>query len=140
MKQNEPIVKVMSEDVVTCRPIDKFSEVKTLIESSGVRHLPVVEGKKLVGVLSRLDVLKASFSNAYATEGADSDAMLDKKVTAKDLMTKDIVSLKDTDTVKHAAKLLASNSFHSLPVLNAGGDLVGVVTTTDLIQYLLDQY
>jgi len=141
MKQNESVYKIMSTDITSCRPIDKFSHIKSLMDSSCARHLPVLEGSKLVGIISRLDVLKVEFSSAFNTSDNDNcNMMLDSKVDARSIMTKEIITLNENDTIKTAAKIFASHSFHSLPVVNSNGDLMGMISTTDIIQYLLDQY
>lgn len=139
MKQNESIKKIMSTDLVTVTPVQKFSEVKKIMESNSVRHLPVVEGKKLVGIISRMDIVKASFSSEFATD-KQSDATLDHVAKITDIMTKNVIKLRDTDTIKHAVRLFVQETFHSLPVVNDHDELVGIVSTSDLIQYLLDQY
>lgn len=139
MKQNESIHKIMSTDLVTATPSHKFSEIKEIMESNGIRHLPIVEGRKLIGIISRLDILKASFSSAFVTEN-EADPMLDHTLKITDLMTQDVITLKDTDTVKHAVRVMTQHSFHSLPVINDRDELVGIISTADLLQYLLDQY
>jgi CBS domain-containing protein len=54
-------------------------------------------------------------------------------------MKKDPVTLPETGTIREAAEILAKSEFHSLPIVN-GGKVVGMVTSTDLIRYLVDQF
>ncbi len=54
-------------------------------------------------------------------------------------MTKKIITIKEETTIKEAAEILASKEFHALPVLK-DDHLTGIITTTDLIKYLLKQY
>jgi CBS domain-containing protein len=139
MKQNDSIRHVMSTDLVTAKPTQKFSEIKKLMEDNALRHLPVVEGKKIIGIISRSDLFKVSFSSAFSND-KDADSVLDHTLKLDDFMTHDVLTIKETDTVKHAARLLAQRTFHSLPVVNDKDELVGMVSTHDLLQYLLDQY
>jgi CBS domain-containing protein len=55
-------------------------------------------------------------------------------------MHKNPVTLPETGTVREAAEILAKSDFHSLPIVSGTSKLVGMVTTTDLIKYLLDQF
>ena len=59
--------------------------------------------------------------------------------TIEGLMQKEVVSLTEHSTIREAAEILGQGKFHSLPVLN-GGKIVGMVTSTDLIRYLADQF
>ena len=56
------------------------------------------------------------------------------------VMKKDLITMKGTGTVREASKLLREGTFHSLPVVDDDGALLGIVTSTDLIRYLHDQY
>ena len=140
MKQNESIKKIMSTELITATPLTKFSDVKKMMEAGAIHHVPVVEGKKIVGILSRTDILNASFSNVLTYNQAEAEQMLDHSVKIADIMTKNPITLKDSDTVKHAVELLTRNSFNSLPVVDSDAQLVGILTTKDMLYYLLDQY
>jgi len=139
MKQNEPVQKIMSTDLVTATPKQKFTEVKKIMASKSVHHLPIVDEKKLVGIISRLDIMRATLSSAFVEE-KEADLILDHIIKVPDIMTRKVVTLKETDTIKQAALVMVQHRFHSLPVLNDKDELVGIVSTVDLLQYLLDQY
>ena len=141
MKQNIPISKIMSTDLVTATVNDDFSEVKERMSKNCIRHMLIVEGKHLIGVLSQSDVLKYSISEAFAQgEGKANDKVLDPLITIGEIMTTSIITLKDYDTVKHAVEIFINNSFHSIPVVDKEGGLVGVISTDDMITYLMRQY
>ena len=140
MKKSDPISNVMSTDVVTVTPKEKLSTVKRLMRDLLLHHIPVVDGDKLIGIVSRVDVLQASFSNQVVGSAGASDEWLDTAVELDKLMTKQVVTIKDYDTVHHAAEMLATYDFNALPVVNTDQNLVGIVTSNDLIDYLLRQY
>ena len=59
--------------------------------------------------------------------------------SVEQVMTKNLISISPDTTIREAAEILASKEFHALPVCE-GDLLVGIVTTTDLIKYLIEQY
>ena len=139
MKRNEPIKSIMTTDVTTVNISQKPSEVRRLMADQAIHHVPVVSGKKLVGLLSAADMMRLSFS-AYGVDERAVDAALDHEFTIEGVMNKNIVSLPEKATVRDAAERLRDGAFHSLPIVDNDGNLVGIVTSTDLIKYLFDQY
>ena len=140
MKKNDPIKSIMSDELKFARPDQSFSSVKSMMEEFKIHHVPVVEGESIVGIISRLDILKYSHSQEYIRDG-NIDGDLDKFVKIEKLMTKNPVTLKSTDTIKHAVEILINNSFNSIPVVEGDGQkLVGIITTKDIMTYLIHQY
>lgn len=138
MKKNEPISQIMSKDLVTVHHGDPFSAVRKKAQEHGVHHIPVVCGKDLVGMISWTDIMRVSFGDAFNQDARSVDATLDHMFKLEDIMCKDPVSVQVTSSVRDAAEILSKSTFHSLPVCN-GKELVGLVTTTDLIRYLRSQ-
>ena len=139
MKKNEPISKIMSEEVKTVHLAQKLSTVREVLRENSIHHVPVVSGEKLVGILSATDMMELSFG-AYGADSRSLDAILDHQFTIEGVMTTDITTINVKNTVREAAKILSSGQFHSLPVVDDNNLLKGIVTSTDLIQYLVDQY
>lgn len=138
MKKHEPISKIMSTNLVTVHHGDPISKVRQLASEHGVHHIPVVSGDQLVGIISWSDILRVSFGDTFQTDQRAVDATLDHTFTIEQVMQKNPTSLQETATVRDAAEILARGEFHAVPVVN-GGKLVGIVSSTDLIKYLLDQ-
>ncbi len=139
MKKNEPISHIMTTDVITVHTAQNVSEVRKLLAGKGIHHIPVVSGKKLLGIISSTDLMQLDIKR-YGANEKEVDAMMDHEFSIENVMVKDPVSLKEGQTVRDAATLLSEGSYHSLPVQNDAGELVGIVTSTDLIRYLLSQY
>ena len=139
MKHNQPVTKIMSRNLVTVHHGDPVSKVRQLIREHGVHHVPVVSGDQLVGIISHSDILRVSFGDAFNADERAVDATLDHTMTIEQLMAKNVTALTEQSTIREAAELLAQGKFHSLPVVN-GGKLVGLVTSTDLIRYLVEQF
>lgn len=139
MKKNEPIQSVMTPDPIHVESGEKVSKVRRLLASQEIHHIPVTASGKLVGIVSSTDMMKLTLE-AWGSEAAAVDDMLDRQFSLEQVMQPSPQSLLDSDTVRGAAEVLSSGSFHSVPIVDERRLLVGIVTTTDLIGYLLDQY
>ncbi len=138
MKKNESVTKVMSKSLTTIQAGEPVSKLRHLFDACEIHHVPVVNGKKLVGIVSTTDLMRVSFGEFGNQDGRALDAILDHTYKIEDIMNADPVTVAAHGTVRDAAKLLSTGKFHALPVVD-GDDLVGIVTSTDLIGYLLDQ-
>lgn len=139
MRKNDPVTNVMAKDLITLNLNDPISKARMLFESLAIHHLPVVSGADLVGILSWSDFLRISFGEFGNQDSRGLDAVLDHTYKLADVMQKNPHTIPASGTVRDAAQLLATQSFHSVPVVD-GTRLVGLVTTTDLIRYLVEQY
>jgi CBS domain-containing membrane protein len=139
MKHNEPVHKIMATDPVSVHEKQKLSDVHHLIVERKIHHVPVVSGRKLIGIISGTDLLRVSWGDVNRQDPRQVDALLDT-LTIRDAMQEDVVTVRRHDTVRRAAELLSQGEYHSLPVLDDDDELVGMVTSTDLINYLLEQY
>lgn len=139
MKKNESISKVMTAAPVSVHTQQKPSDVRRLIAEHKFHHVPVVSGKKLLGIISASDMLGVSVEGV-GSDQRSMDAYLDHQFTVEGLMHKDLATLTTKDTVRSAADALSEGSFHALPVVDDEGNLEGIVTSTDLIRFLRDQY
>ena len=139
MKKNEPIEKILSRDVVTTHLAQKVSDVRKLLAENGFHHMPVVSGKKLIGLISASDILGISVEGVGSDERS-MDAYLDHQFSVEGLMKKDLKTLPVKSTIADAAEILADGDIHAVPVVDGKGELVGLVTSTDLIRYLRDLF
>jgi CBS domain-containing protein len=138
MKRNEPITKIMTSDIETAHTGQKLSEVRRMLANNPYHHVPVVSGGKLIGMISASDMLTLSLA-IYGVDERAVDAMLDAEHTIESVMTTKLTTISVKDTVRTAAELLGEGAYHSLPIVD-DGKLVGLVTSTDVIRYLLAQY
>ena len=139
MRKNDPISKLMIKEVVTLQVGQPVSDARKLLKEKGFHHLPILDGEKLVGVISNLDIVKLTF-DAYDTDERTMDVVLDDLFTLDKVMASNLVTVSHKDTVRSAVNLLSDGAFHALPVVDENGSLKGIVTSTDLIQYLMNQY
>lgn len=137
MKKREPVSKIMTSEVITLNHTDDLATAERLFKEKNIRHIPVVSGTSIIGMLSLTDLMRISFADAASENHVDTSVY--KMFTLEQVMAKKIVSVTSDTTVKEAAEILSSKEFHALPVVD-NGELAGIVTTTDMINYLLEQY
>lgn len=139
MKKNESVTHVMTASPVCVGKHEPVSVARHLINEKRVHHLPVVDGDKLVGILTSNDFLRISFGEFANQDGRTLDAILDHTYSIPDIMSDSPVSIDKTGTIRDAAGILAAGEFHSLPVVD-DTKLIGIVTSSDLIRHLLELY
>ena len=139
MKKRTPVSAIMTKEVITLGYNDDLVTAERLFKEHHIRHIPVVDGDEIIGMLSYTDLLRISFADAVDEDEKYVDTVVYNMFTIEQLMVKNIVSVTSTTLIKDAAHILANNEFHALPVLD-DWKLVGIVTTTDLINYLIDQF
>ena len=119
-----PLSDFMSRDVLTVGRGLRLREAATKMVERGVGAAVVVDGDRLVGILTERDVLRAV--------GTDSDA----GATVEDCMTGHPEVVEPTETTDHAAALMIHGGFRHLPVVD-GGKVVGIVSIRDLVRVTL---
>jgi CBS domain-containing protein len=128
---------VMTTQVVAVRRGATFKEMAATLRRYRISALPVVdENRKVIGVVSEADLLaKEALAGHGMIDGLVHYREVRKAdgVTAGDLMTHPAVTIRPEDTVEQAARLIYSLRIKRLPVVNAGGGLVGLITRTDLL-------
>lgn len=137
MKQRVPVSQIMSKELITLTPKDSLYDAEKLFKQYNIRHLPIVEDKKLVGVVSYSDLLKISYADV--NEEDDIETVVYDLYSIPQLMAKSPVTVSSDTNIKDVTETLANHTFHSIPVVD-DGELVGIVTTTDLLKYFIDQY
>ena len=122
----------MQAHPVTATLETRLPQLVRLLQRRGFRHLPVLDGGKLVGIVSDRDVKQSMASAASMTEGRERDRLLDE-LTAGQIMARTVVTIGPTFGVEEAARLMATRKISALPVTE-GDRLVGIVTETDVLQ------
>jgi acetoin utilization protein AcuB len=140
MKASTPIKDIMTRDVVTVGPQETLAVVSEKMNSLTAHHMPVIEDGKIAGMISMNDINKMQhhFTIFNNSEAKDSNRQLFASMLAKDIMTTTVTTVHEDDNVGKAVDLLLENMFHALPVINHEEQLVGIITTFDLIKHSLD--
>jgi acetoin utilization protein AcuB len=125
MGKNMRTAAAMTREVLVVQPELSLAVADELMREKHIRHLPVVQGGRLAGILSDRDVLRYRESAAQMSCG---EAMTPAPVTCHP----------DT-SVGRVAQLMLHHKIDSVPVVNEVGTLVGLVTSSDLLALLIDR-
>lgn len=139
MKQQVPVSTIMTTNIIKLNSSDTLTKAESLFKKNHIRHIPVVDSCKIVGILSYTDLLRISFADAVDDDDNVVDTTVYNMFSIEQVMSKNLVTISPETTIKETAEILANREFHALPVCK-GNLLVGIVTTTDLIKYLINQY
>ena len=130
----ETVRKIMMGSPVTLTPDDTLDLANNVISLGRIRHIPVVENGKLVGLLSGRDLIGAAANRIFGLNQKSKSALL-KTESVKSIMKKRLVTVTPDTPIKDAARLMADKKIGCVPVISAGA-LVGLVTTTNVLRYL----
>lgn len=139
MIEQAMVSKIMSTDLVTVSYKDDLEKAEHLFKTHKIRHIPVVKGDELKGMISYTDLLRISFADAIGEDEMSIDSVVYNMFTIEQVMVKKVVSMPPTSSIKEVAELLTQRDFHSIPIVD-NKKLVGIVTTTDLLKFLLSQF
>lgn len=138
MKKREPISHIMTKSVITANENDDLRKVVEKLKQNAIRHIPIVKGKEVIGIISRTDINRLTFGALFeGQEGAD-EAILDM-LTISQVMTSKPKTVSSDTIIRDLAEIFVKEEFHALPVVD-NGELKGIVTTTDVVKYFLEQY
>jgi len=126
--------EIMMGSPVTLKPEDTLDLANDIISLGRIRHIPVVEDARLVGLLSERDLMGAAATTIFGIKQKSKSALL-KSVLIKDVMKKKVVTVKPDTPIKEAVHLMKEKTIGCVPVMNEGA-LVGLVTTTDILRYV----
>lgn len=124
----------MTNEVITVNVTQSLREVNLLFKKHNIRHLPVVSGEILIGILSQTDIYRISFGNTFGEDQAGADEAIFDMLSINQVMKNSPITASPDDSVKDVATQLADHEFHALPVVDQD-KLVGIITTTDILKY-----
>jgi CBS domain-containing protein len=122
------VADFMSRDLVTVRESDDLALAESLLRLGGIRHLPVVRDRKLVGLVTQRDLLR---SGEAGGPGA-------RTLQVAQIMTRELTSTRPSTPLSQAARLMLERKYGCLPVCEDDGTLVGIVTEADFVRFAAD--
>lgn len=135
---------VMTHLVVTFRPEDSLTEAAQRLTSNRISGAPVVEGQRLVGVVSEADILKAYVAPRRGSRFLAPHPLVVllqrapmrdvRGATVGEVMTREVFSISPDASILEAASQIDWHGVRRLPVVDGGGYVVGVVTRSDLVR------
>ena len=126
---------LMVRDVATLDIGDELSLANDIMKLGRIRHLPVLEGKTLVGILSERDLFRSSLLEALGHEPTKTRDVM-KAIRIQDIMIRKLITVSPEADIKEAVELMLKYKIGCVPVV-AGGELLGLVTETDILMLCL---
>jgi acetoin utilization protein AcuB len=126
----------MSKNVVSIDVNDSMQDAMRLLKEHGIRMLPVMSKGRLVGIVTDRDLKKASASDATTLEIHELLYLL-QEIKVKDIMTKDPITVPPDYTAEETAQVLLDSKISGAPVVDDNGQVVGIITQTDLFRVLI---
>lgn len=126
----------MSSPVISVIPEMPINEAMTLMRQKNIRRTPVILENKLIGIVSDKDLLNASPSPATSLSIWEMNYLL-SKITVKDVMTANVLTVQEDTPIEEAARIMADNKIGGLPVMRAT-EVIGIITETDLFKTFLE--
>jgi CBS domain-containing protein len=123
---------LMTRQLLTIGPEDRLEHLEERMEEFQFRHLPVVEGKRLVGLITRSDLFHVS-SSVLSTSAPEENAIL-HRLTAARVMKRDVVTARPDDSLSRVAKLLWESHLSCVPIVDDDEALVGIITEGDFVR------
>jgi CBS domain-containing protein len=138
MKKREAVSQIMTENLLSVQGNQTLKDVIEIVRKNHVRHVPVLEGSKIVGIISTTDINRLTFGALFENQDGIDESIINM-LSIEQVMTRNPRTVNVSDSIKEVAEVLAEADYHSLPV-EEDGEVVGIVTTTDLLRYYLKQY
>jgi acetoin utilization protein AcuB len=143
MSAKTAVSEIMSTNLVTITKDDTLKKVSEILESKRLHHIPVVDGNKLVGIISMTDFMRLSMGATLSEAGEDFDNdavnnIIYDSLKVGEVMTANPATVSPDTTIKDAADLFELNMFHAIPVVE-NGELKGMISTYDIIKHLLKE-
>lgn len=133
MRSTEPVNRVMSTPILTIDLHDTVQDLLDIVAAYPVHHVPVVENSCAVGLVSSADILK--FKHFFPVTHDRRAAALGWPVSK--IMHAPVITIEEHESVQRAAEIMVTNAIHCLPVVNREAHVIGIVTTTDIMNELL---
>lgn len=129
----------MTSDVISVDPETSLLEAQRLMGINRIRSLPVLENGKLVGLVTRTDMVKIEPSRFISANNQEQSFAILLQSTKK-IMTRNLITTTPQESLVTVAKLMRDNKIHCLPVLNEENKLCGVITDSDLLRMVVKKF
>ena len=130
--------ELMTTEMVTLHPEDNLNDVAENMDRYHLRHIPVVDGSRLVGLVSHRDLLRFAASSLDRSPATQSrDARIREATFVEEIMTHHVETASPDRSAAEAARILVEARFGCLPVVDSNHNLLGIVTEHDLLKLLV---
>jgi CBS domain-containing protein len=128
---------IMTSPAVVIAPDTRVTAAVALMKQHYIRHLPVVDNGRLVGIVSQGDLREASTSTGAINANSYEINFMVSRLQVKQIMTRRVFTIAPEAFIVQAAELMTENKIAGLPVVQADGEVVGMITDSDLLRLLV---
>jgi acetoin utilization protein AcuB len=132
------VKEIMSRGTISISPDTVLPEAHQMMTTNSIRRLPVVDGEKLLGIVTLSDIQQASPSKATSLSVWEMNYLL-ARLKIKEIMTSPARTIFEDDSVNMVANMMLENKFGGVPVVNSAGRLVGMVTESDIFRLVAER-
>jgi CBS domain-containing protein len=122
------VADFMTRELVMVKESDDLALADSIFRLGGIRHLPVVRGRKIVGLVTHRDLLRSGTTGEPTA----------RAVRASDIMSRELVTVQPDTSLVKAAQTMLAHKFGCLPVVEDDGTLVGIITEADFVRFAAD--
>ena len=134
MDLKAPVSTIMTTDLKTAGPTDATTVLDNIFRENRFHHVPIINpDKRVIGIISKSDFLYLLRGyTVHETDRFRESAKL-RGFKIEEIMEKDVVTLPEDTSIREVVSMLAENRFRAIPIVNNKSELVGIVTTHDII-------
>jgi acetoin utilization protein AcuB len=126
----------MTTEVITISPDQTLLRAMNILHQKRIRHLPVVQGGKIVGIVTERDVRRAGASDSTSLSIFELNYLLDE-IKVSSFMTKKVITVSPDEPIEAAAKIIYDHKIGALPVVDQN-QLVGLITSSDILETFIE--
>lgn len=127
----------MEKDLMTINPQDRLVHARRMIIDEDVGRLLVMDGSQLEGIITAKDIACSMISFRKVVPDKYQSARIRNLIVA-DIMTQNVRTISESATIADAAAMMVNEEYSGLPAVNESGDVIGIITKTDLIKFIVD--
>ena len=142
MNTNKTVKELMTSAVITAHEDDLMMAVGDIFDRNNIHHIPVIDDdSKLIGIISKHDynMMLTTYSLFKIPRAEVDNKRFKMSLLAKEVMTKEVVTLRPNDSLKLAVSIFKENLFHAIPIVNKQNQVIGILSTFDLLNYAFDE-
>ena len=126
------VEEVMTAHTRTVTPDQSLSDVRTIFENEGFRHLPVMGNDGLVGMITLTDLMRVTYGAHIAEADFEVNNLILESTMVEEAMSKNLKTIEPGADLAEVARIMRKYKIGCVPVVNEG-DLLGLITTTDVL-------
>jgi acetoin utilization protein AcuB len=137
------VKEYMTPNPISVSEDNSILETAELMKEHKVRRFPVLRNDQLIGIVTDRDLRSAAPSQVVSFDAQERELMpelhsLLSGITVQEVMSRDVITIRPEETIVAAAQLMLKHRMSGIPVVDGSGQLLGILTETDIFKVLVD--